>query len=75
MTGVVVWFIMPNSPTESKFLTSREQEILCHRLENDNGQVQTAEKFQKKYVWAALLDWKIWLSVLVYWGNSICTYG
>jgi hypothetical protein len=37
--------------------------------------VKTDEPFQWKFFWAALKDWKIYLSVVIYWGNAICSYG
>jgi hypothetical protein len=77
-SGAIIIWLLPDSPATASFLTAREKDILCQRLENDSGglgNIQTAESFQKKYLIAALTDWKIWLSVIVYWGNSISTYG
>jgi hypothetical protein len=78
LTGFAILFLMPNSPATASFLTAQERDLLCQRLESDSGgsgNVQTSERFQMKYLTAALTDWKIWLSVIVYWGNSISTYG
>lgn len=78
LSGALVFWLLPDSPATASFLTAREKDILCQRLQSDSGgsgNVQTAEPFQKKYLIAALTDWKIWLSVIVYWGNSISTYG
>lgn len=35
-------------------------------IEFDNSTSGEAERFAARYVWAALLDWQVWLSVLIY---------
>jgi hypothetical protein len=78
IVGMACPFLLPNGPASAKFLSMEEKTFLSQRLENDSGgsgRLQTAETFQMRYVIAALTDWKIYLSVLIYWGNSICTYG
>lgn len=78
VVGLACPFLLPNGPSTARFLSQDEKQFLAQRLKDDSGstgQVQTEEKFQRRYLIAALTDWKIYLSVLIYWGNSICTYG
>lgn len=37
--------------------------------------MQTKENFKWRYIRAAISEWKIWFSVIIYWGNSIALYG
>lgn len=50
-----------------------------NRLESDSGhstgRVATDEGFQWNSLKSALLEWKIWLAVIVYWGDAITLYG
>lgn len=64
VVGLMTPLILPDSPDCATFLTEEERALLKHRLEEDSGtakgKVQTNEKFQWKFLKAALLDWKIW---------------
>jgi sugar phosphate permease len=79
VVGATLYWILPDSPQTAGWLEPWEQQYLINRLAQDSGtkggRVQTAEKFQWRYIIAALTDWKIWLAVVVYWGNSIPLYG
>lgn len=79
VVGATLYWILPDSPQTASWLEPWEQQYLINRLAQDSGtkggRVQTAEKFQWRYIIAALTDWKIWLAVVVYWGNSIPLYG
>lgn len=72
--GLVVPFILPDSPSTAKFLEPREREILLGRLAQDSGtvagRVEVKEKFQWKVLRAALVDWKIWFAIFIFWGNT-----
>lgn len=79
LVGVACFFFLPNSPATAAFLKPEERAFLIERLRSDNGgasgKVDTNEQFQWKYMKDALTDWKIYISVLIYWGNAISTYG
>lgn len=79
LVGVACFFFLPNSPATATFLKPEERAFLIERLKSDNGgasgKVDTNEHFQWKYMKDALTDWKIYISVLIYWGNAISTYG
>lgn len=79
VVGAVLYWILPDSPQSAGWLEPWEQQYLIGRLAQDSGtkggRVQTSESFQWSYIVSALTDWKIWLAVIVYWGNSIPLYG
>lgn len=72
--GAMVPWILPDSPQRASFLTIEEKALIKHRLEQDSGTVEgkilTSEGFRWLYVKSALLDWKIWFSIFIYWGNT-----
>ena len=74
LTGIVVLFALPDSIERAKWLSAEEKRFLRYRLEQDTGtkegRVNTTEKFQLRYLTAALTDWKLWFSVFIYWGNT-----
>lgn len=39
------------------------------------GHVNVHDGFKWHYLREALTEWKIYLAVIIYWGNSICLYG
>jgi hypothetical protein len=71
-------FVLPDSPKTASFLSEENRRFLVQRLSRGTGttgRVNTNEKFQWRYVKAACTDWKMYLSVLVYWANPIAGYG
>lgn len=73
--GVFIPLLLPDSPDRAKFLSEDEKAFIKLRLQHDSGTtsgtVATNEKFQWKFLRGALLDWKIYLAVFMYWGNSV----
>lgn len=71
--GTTLPWTLPDSPATAKFLTPDEREFIRRRLENDagtaSGKVPTNDAFAWANLRGALLDWKIYLGVIVYWGN------
>lgn len=74
LTGIVVLLALPDSIERAKWLSPEEKRFLRQRLEQDTGTKEgrqnTTEKFQLRYLMAALKDWKLWFSVFIYWGNT-----
>ncbi|OCT44468.1 putative transporter [Cladophialophora carrionii] len=72
-------FILVDDPSTAKFLSRDEADWLMYTIQVENGrggtESQSAERFKWKYFWAAVQDWKVWVSILVYWGNAIPIYG
>lgn len=60
LTGVVIPFVLPNSPETAKFLTPVERESLVIVREREVGQTKSAQLMNKKDAMDALKDWKTW---------------
>lgn len=79
LVGVTLPWTLADSPATASFLRPEEKEFIRLRLEQDSGtaagRVGTTEGFQMKYLVSALTEWKIYLAVIIYWGNSIALYG
>lgn len=77
--GLLSRFVLPDDPSKAKFLTTDEQLYMLYRLQQDLGlhgmNSSYDDKFHMKYFWAAVKDLKVYLSVLVYWGNAMAIYG
>ena len=62
----VVYFFLPNSPLDCKWLSSREKFMLIQRKAADNTGMET-KTFKKEQVWEAILDiktWLIWIAII-----------
>lgn len=72
-------WLLPDSPATARFLSHDEKLHLEARLRADTGHVASSydvdQKFKRSHVWAAIKDWKVWLGIIVYWGNAIPIYG
>ncbi|CAK7210088.1 hypothetical protein SBRCBS47491_000652 [Sporothrix bragantina] len=79
LVGCSVKFWLPDSPSDCSFLSDDEKIIATQRLQYDigtnGGRYNENQKFKWKYVRLALLDYKVWLIVVVYWGCAIPIYG
>jgi MFS family permease len=78
VVGFTVPWILPDSPNHAKFLSSKQVSVITVRLGRERGESTVGEhkeKFKWKYFWAALTDWKIYLAIVIYWGNAISIYG
>lgn len=72
--GAIFPFIMPDSPESASFLTPSDKLIVTTRLQMDMREVASSpdgqpERFQWKYLKAVLVDWKIYIACIIYWGN------
>lgn len=71
VVGMTCFWLLPDSPETASFLQPEERRFLCHRLRNDAGteagQVDLEDKFHWPTILGVFLDWKIWLSVIIYW--------
>ncbi|KAM0469444.1 hypothetical protein ACHAP7_010024 [Fusarium lateritium] len=80
--GVTIPWVLPDSPATASFLSEQEKVFVAERLRLDvrmsmdhDGDDEETDKFEWRYLKDALTDWKIYLGVIIYWGNSISTYG
>lgn len=79
VVGVSVPWTLPDSPAAASFLSQSQKELIVSRLEQDSGteagRVETGESFQWSSLKSAMLDWRIWFTIFIYWGNTIPLYG
>ncbi|CAG9940277.1 unnamed protein product [Clonostachys rosea f. rosea IK726] len=79
VVGTTCFFLLPDSSETATFLKPEERKFLCQRLRHDagtkSGKVDLQDKFHWPTIVAAFTDWKIWLAVIIYWGNTISIYG
>jgi MFS family permease len=62
--GIVLLLLLPNSPSQAKFLTPEERTMALHRtLENKTG-VMDEGKFKIYQMWEAFRDPQAWLLAL-----------
>ncbi|KAM0277374.1 hypothetical protein ACHAO9_012576 [Fusarium lateritium] len=80
--GVAIPWVLPDSPATASFLSEQEKVFVAERLRLDvrvsmdhDGEDEESDNFEWRYLKDALTDWKIYLGVIIYWGNSISTYG
>lgn len=71
IVGCTVYFILPNSPRDAKWLTDAEAEIIERRLQEDagtkDGQINNHDGFRLAALTRTLGDWKLWV-----WGIAVC---
>lgn len=79
LMSFLVWKLLPDNPETCKFLKKHEKEFIINRLAletgSGTGRVTNADRIHWSHIKAALKEWKIWASVLMFWGNSIGVYG
>ncbi|THH18088.1 hypothetical protein EW146_g2839 [Bondarzewia mesenterica] len=62
------FWIIQDFPDNAKFLTEPERVFIVRRLQDDMQFSAGGEKFQMKYVWQCLTDWKTYIAMGIYMG-------
>ncbi|KAE8382729.1 major facilitator superfamily domain-containing protein [Aspergillus bertholletiae] len=76
LVALIAPFGIHDFPETAKFLTEEERKIVIHMLRSQNtGGTGEATEFRMKYVVDSLLDWQIYVSIIVYWGITCPLYG
>ncbi|OAQ89908.1 major facilitator superfamily transporter [Purpureocillium lilacinum] len=78
LAGVLAYFAIFNGPDSVAWLTEEEKQYLKVKLAYDGnrwGKGTQEEGSKRKYIKEAFLDWQIYLSVVIYLGISVSTYG
>lgn len=71
--GFAMPFLIVDSPEKSKWLSEDEKRFLDLRLRLSGVRAQTEEgdKFSWKLLLHTMIDWKIWLGIILAWANSV----
>ncbi|KAI0954507.1 hypothetical protein AcW1_006382 [Taiwanofungus camphoratus] len=70
IAGALSFFIIQDFPDNAKFLTEAERTVVVRRLQSDDQFSAAGEKLKMRYIWKSLLDWKTWLTMLLYMGTD-----
>ncbi|KAK0937948.1 hypothetical protein LTR29_010513 [Friedmanniomyces endolithicus] len=77
--SLIIWKLLPDSPETASFLTKHEKEFIINRLAletgSGHGRVTNADKINMKLIFAAFKEWRIYGAWVMFWGNTIGTYG
>jgi MFS family permease len=66
--GIFCWWMVFDFPDTARFLTADEKLRTLRRLAADNQARAETEKLNRKYIFAALKDWKTWGYAVLYMG-------
>jgi len=66
VVGLIALAVLVDFPPTAKFLTPEERAFVIWRKKYDNSSVGEEEHFEMRHFWAALLDWQVWLHILIY---------
>ncbi|KAG7407268.1 putative transporter [Fusarium oxysporum f. sp. rapae] len=76
--GAMAYFTIYNGPDSVSWLTDEEKAYIKVKLAYDgnrSGMGASEEGSKKKYIKDAFCDWQVYLSVVIYLGISVSTYG
>ncbi|KAK4678856.1 hypothetical protein QC764_310620 [Podospora pseudoanserina] len=74
LIGLLIWFGLPNDPTNAYFLNEREREMMQIRAKQ-RAQYMGSEEFSWEEIRIALKDFKLWISGAIQFCQDILLYG
>lgn len=73
LLAIVVWKILPDKPSEAKWLSDDDKNVLEQQLRSeDDG--QQSEKADLRALWVVMKDPMIWLIIVVYFTHQVAVY-
>ncbi|KAK2750089.1 hypothetical protein FQN57_004581 [Myotisia sp. PD_48] len=69
LLGVISYWLVQDFPDEATFLSEDDRNRVLRRLALDKQSSAEHEEFKMEYVYAALKDWKTYLSALIFAGT------
>ncbi|KAJ6601925.1 MFS general substrate transporter [Mycena vulgaris] len=66
LVGILAFFILVDFPATANFLTLEERSFIVRRKKYDNSSVGEEEHFEVRHLVQALVDWQVWLHILIY---------
>ncbi|KAK3653400.1 hypothetical protein LTR56_004604 [Elasticomyces elasticus] len=73
--AVLLWACMPDSYQTCKFLNAEDKELMRLRTIKHDRYMRLNETFDKREVWKAFKDYKIWLSAVIQFLGDILSFG
>ena len=61
-SGFISFWMIHDFPKDAGFLTEAERTVVVRRLQDDSQHSAAGEKFEIRYVWESLSDWKTYLT-------------
>ncbi|KAL1719583.1 major facilitator superfamily domain-containing protein [Schizophyllum commune] len=74
IVGVLSLWVIQDFPETAKFLNEEERAFIIRRLQSDQKISASGEKFDAKYIWQSLKDWKTWAAMCMYAGLFAPSY-
>lgn len=71
LLGFLTYSVLPNRPSEAKFLTRAEREWLEEELEREEQQKLNQRRYSAV---EAMTNWRVWHLILIYFGMMIGNY-
>ncbi|KAJ6629535.1 MFS general substrate transporter [Mycena sp. CBHHK59/15] len=75
VVGCLAFFILVDFPISATFLTPEERSFVIWRKKYDNSSVGEEEHFEMRHLVQALLDWQVWLHMMIYMSIITNLYG
>jgi len=75
VVGLIAFLALVDFPATAKFLTLEERAFIIWRKKYDNSSVGEEEHFEMRHFRAAVLDWQVWLHILIYMSLIAPLYG
>ncbi|KAF7980577.1 hypothetical protein HWV62_37753 [Athelia sp. TMB] len=67
--GVISFFLLPDRPEGATYLTKEERHLAAERMNRGTSR-DIGATINKKHIWAAFLDWRIYVAGLIYFGAN-----
>lgn len=77
--GATLHWILPDNPETASFLEPWERAVIIRRLAEDagtaDGHIDMHDEVSKKSIFGAFKEWRLYLGMVIWWGNAIPVYG
>ncbi|KAH7008825.1 major facilitator superfamily domain-containing protein [Ilyonectria destructans] len=73
--GIATFFLLPNDPDSAYFLNENEKKLMVARFRRYYGDTESAQKFSKKDMIGAFMDWKVYMFCIGQFGVDTMLYG
>jgi Sugar phosphate permease len=72
LLGIVTFYLLPERPTDAKWLSDKEKEWLEGEIKREH---EAVAKKHKQSMWKALTGGTVWLLAIVYLSKTMAVYG